>query len=309
MPISELILKQYAALLARPRNSGMRRQSPADYYRWQFDTSPALFSLLPNLDLRRKRVLEIGCGLGGRSAWLAQNGPREVVAIDINGPEIELARKLTAEKFPHLDNLHLVHSQEDVRSEIGAFDIVLLIDSLEHVQSPFKIVKLAHSYTRPGGRAYFTTCGWFHHAGSHTGIPFVNLFFGDETILNFIRWQVSRPEYQPSMWDSDPPIARWKGIYDLRDRPGEYLNKVTIRQMNKLVRYSLFGTGKLHVMGFRNRRLKWLNPFSKVPGVQEIVHSCVIGEFVNGVGSDVPPESAWTKAENGQQVAMVSAQR
>lgn len=281
MAISEFLLRQYAGLLVKPRNSERRRQSPADYYRWQFDTSPALFSLLPNFDLRNKRVLEIGCGLGGRSAWLAQNGPCEVVAIDINGLEIDAAKRLTKEHFPCVRNLTYVHTQEDAKSKIGDFDVVLLIDSLEHVQSPCKVVKLAHSYTRPGGRAYFTTCGWFHHAGSHTGIPFVNLFFSDETILNFIRWQVSRPDYQPSMWDSDPPIARWMGIYDLRDRPGEYLNKVTIRQMNRLIRYSPFNFGKLHVMGFRNAKLRWLNPLSKVPAVQEIVHSCVIGEFVN----------------------------
>lgn len=298
MEISGFLLKRYASSVSKPKISQKRRQSPSDYYRWQLTTSPALFSLLPNLDLRDKRVLEIGCGLGGRSAWLAQNGPREVVAIDINSAEIELARKLTAEQCPQLQNLTFVHSQEDARSDIGGFDVVLLIDSLEHVQSPFKIVKLAYSYTRPGGRAYFTTCGWYHHAGSHTGIPFVNLFFSDETILNFIRWQVTRPEYEPSMWDSDPPIARWEGIYDLRDRPGEYLNKITIRQMKKLVDYSPFTTRRLHVLGFRNPRFKWLNPLSRAPGLQEIVHSFVVGEFVKKISAEMAEASADEKTPN-----------
>jgi len=280
MGISEFLLKRYASLVSKPRNSGKRRQSPADYFRWQLETSPALFSLLPNLDLRGKRVLEIGCGLGGRSAWLAENGPQEVIGIDINAPEIERARELTGSHRPQLRNLTFLQSQEDAQLNIGEFDVVLLIDSLEHVHFPDKILKLAHSYTGPGGRAYFTTLGWYHHAGSHTGLPFVNLFFSDETILNFIRWQVSRPDYQPSMWDSDPPIARWEGIYDLRDRPGEYLNKVTIRQMNRLVRHSSFSFGKLHVLGFSNPKLKWLNPISSIPWVQEVIHSCVVAEFV-----------------------------
>jgi SAM-dependent methyltransferase len=280
MVISELLLQQYAGLVSKSRKPAKRRQSPADYFQWQLETSARLFPLLPNLDLRGKRVLEIGCGLGGRSAWLAQNGPREVVAIDINGAEIELATKLAREICPGVQNLTFVHSQEDAKSDIGEFDVVLLVDSLEHVQSPYKILKLAFSYTRPGGRAYFTTCGWYHHAGSHTGYPFVNLFFSDETILNVIRWQISRPNYQPSMWDSDPPLARWEGIYDLRDRPGEHLNKITIRQMNKLVRYSSFSGRRLHVLGFRNLKVKWLNPLSKIPWVQEIFHSFVVGEFV-----------------------------
>jgi SAM-dependent methyltransferase len=274
------LLRRYVSLVSRSKRPAKRRQSAADYFRWQLDTSPALFSLLPNLDLAGKRVLEIGCGLGGRSAWLAGNGPSEVVAIDINGAEIERARDLARELCPYAQNLTYIHSQEDSRSDIGDFDVVLLVDSLEHVQSPCKILKLVHSYTRPHGRAYFTTCGWYHHAGSHTGYPFVNLFFSDETILNVIRWQVSRPDYQPSMWDSNPPLARWQGIYDLRDRPGEYLNKITIRQMKKLARYSEFSQGTVHVLGFRNPKLKWLNSLSCVPVVQEVVHSFVVGEFV-----------------------------
>ena len=280
MVVSEFLLKRYVRLVSKPKKSEKRRQSPSDYFLWQIETSPALFALLPNLDLKNKRVLEIGCGIGGRSAWLARNGPAEVVAIDVNGPEIELARELTRKHCPQVQNLTFVHSHEDAKSDIGEFDVVLLIDSLEHVQSACKILKLAYSYARTGGRAYFTTFGWYHHAGSHTGYPFVNLFFSDETILNVIRWQVSQPDYQPSMWDSDPPIARWKGIYDLRDRPGEYLNKITIRQMDKLVRYSDFSVGKLRVYGFGNSKFKWLNPLSKIPGIREIVHSYVVGEFV-----------------------------
>jgi 2-polyprenyl-3-methyl-5-hydroxy-6-metoxy-1,4-benzoquinol methylase len=280
MGFSEFLLKQYARLVSKPKNAQKRRQSPADYFQWQMETSPTLFSQLPNLDLRDQRVLEIGCGLGGRSCWLAANGPSEVVAIDVNGPEIELARELAGAHCPEIQNLTFVQTQEDAKSNVGEFDVVLLIDSLEHVVSPLKVLKLAYSYARPGARVYFTTCGWFHHAGSHTGIPFVNLFFSDETILNVIRWQVSQPYYTPSMWDSDPPIARWEGIYDLRDRPGEYLNKVTIRQMNKLVRYSNFASAKLHILGFRNAKLRWLNPLSLVPWIQEVFHSCVVGEFV-----------------------------
>jgi 2-polyprenyl-3-methyl-5-hydroxy-6-metoxy-1,4-benzoquinol methylase len=276
--ISEVLLKQYAKLVAKPRK--VRTQSPADYFRWQVETSPALFALIPNLDLKGKRVLEIGCGTGGRSAWLAQQGPAEVVAIDVNGPEIELARELAKAHCPELRNLIFHQSKEDGKLDIGEFDVVLLIDSLEHVHSPCKILKLAYSYTRPGGRAYFTTVGWYHHAGSHTGYPFANVFFSDEIILNVIRWQVSRPGYQRSMWDSDPPIARWNGIYDLRNRPGEYLNKITIRQMKRLVRYSDFGRHRLHILGFRNSKLRWLNPLSQIPGVQEMIHSFVVGEFM-----------------------------
>lgn len=82
----------------------------------------------------------------------------------------------------------------------------------------------------------------------HGPDPFVNLLFSDETILNVIRWDVSRPDYRPTRFDSSPPLERWKGLYDLRDRPGEYLNKITIRGVRRLLRYGPFRSSRLTVI-------------------------------------------------------------
>jgi len=112
-------------------------------------------------------------------------------------------------------------------------------------------------------------------------MPFVNVFFSDEEILNVLRWIVSQPGYVPGRFDSDPPIDRWRGLYDLRQRPGEYLNKITLADMKKLVRYSPFHTGKMHVIGFDADRplVKVLNALRHVPVIQEAVHSYVVLEF------------------------------
>ena len=108
-------------------------------------------------------------------------------------------------------------------------------------------------------------------------IPFANLFFSDETILNAMRWWVTRPDYVRSIWDSDPPVARWEGVYNLRDRPGEYLNKITIGEIKRLVKYAPFRKGEAILLGFRNRKLRWLNPLRHVPVLNEVMHAGVIG--------------------------------
>jgi SAM-dependent methyltransferase len=236
-----------------------------------------MFAAFPDFDFHNKRILELGCGLGGRTAWLANNGAGEVVGIDINAPEIAEAARLTRERYPETRNISFHATKEDEVLDLPAFDYVLLLDSIEHVISPAKALRLVRKYLKPGGKAYFTTMGWYHHAGSHTGIPFATLLFSDETILNFTRWRVLRPDYQPGPWDSDPPIARWEGLCDLRDRPGEYLNKVTIRQLKKLVKYAPFRRGRVVLLGFRNARLRWLNPLRHVPILNEVFHSAVIG--------------------------------
>ena len=142
-------------------------------------------------------------------------------------------------------------------------------------------MRLAYGYLSDGGQFYFNSVGWYHHTGSHTHLlPYVNLFFSDETILNVIRWWVSRPDYLPTRFDSDPPVERWRGLYNLRDRPGEHLNKITIREMKKLARYSIFPYSRLTVLGFtrNNPLVRLLNILTRVPLLQEIWHSAVVME-------------------------------
>jgi hypothetical protein len=185
--------------------------------------------------------------------------------------------------YPELASRVEYHaSTEHGRLDLGEFDIVVLIDCLEHVVSPPDMLRLAHGYTREGGRCFISLYGWFHARGSHYGLmPFVNVFFSDEEILNVVRWWVSRPDYVPHRFDSDPPIERWRGLYDLRQRPGEYLNKITLREMKKLVHRSPFRTGKMHVIGFgrSSPAVKVLNVLRHVPVIQEAVHSYVVLEF------------------------------
>lgn len=274
--LGEMILRSYASVL--PKRPVERLASPESYFKWQYETSARMFGSFPGFDFKGKRILELGCGLGGRAAWLAENGAREVVGIDINAAEIRQACELKDRFHRFLQNLSYYPCEEDEPlPSLGEFDIVLLLDSLEHVVSPIKVMRLGRKYLKPGGRAYFTTIGWFHHAGSHLGIPFVTVFFSDETITNFVRWRLRRPDYQPSPWDSNPPVARWEGVYDLRDRPGEYLNKITIRQMKKLVRYAPFRRGEIATIGFQNPHLRWLNPLRHVPILNEVFHSAVVG--------------------------------
>lgn len=255
----------------------------ARYIRWQYDTSKPLFDRYPDFDFAGKTVLEIGCGTGGRAAYLAASGASRVVAIDINADEIAIARRLVPELFPDLgDRVRFLVNTDPEAAGIGAFDIVVLIDCLEHVVSPPDIVRLAYDHTAPGGKCYISSIGWYHKNGSHTGLlPFINLVFSDETILDVTRWAVRRPDYVPTRFDSDPPIDRWRGIYDLRQRPGEYLNKITLREMKRLVAHSIYPHARMHVLGFESHGplARLVNPLRHVPLLQEVAHSYVVIEM------------------------------
>jgi SAM-dependent methyltransferase len=267
----------------RPGGSITSGLDYAEYVRWQVDSSGALFGKFPGFDVRGKTVLEIGCGPGGRAAYMATQGARRVVGIDINAEEVALASTHCFALLPETRGVLEFHvSREDELLPLGEFDLVVLVDTMEHVVSPAKMMRLAHHYTRPGGEFFFSSIGWYHHMGSHTGlIPFVNVFFDDATILNVIRWRVSRPSYVPRRYDSSPAAERWRGVHDLRDRPGEHLNKMTVADMRRLVRHSIFAEGELHIIGFGQRHawLKVLDPLRHLPWVQECYHSLVVARF------------------------------
>ncbi len=254
-----------------------------DYWEWQFKSSERLFRLYPKLELEGKSVLDLGCGIGGRSAYLASTKAEKVVAVDINHEEIDIANTLK-NKLPDDTKRKLEYiktSETDVGS-IGKFDIVFSIDSLEHVEDPLSFLNLAYQYTKPGGVCYFGTFGWYHWMGSHMmilGIPFVNIFFSEKTILEANRKLLSQEYYIPSRFDSNPPVARWEGVNDLADRPGEHLNKITVRGMSDCINNSLFDSGELTVHGFQKSYMRPLNFLSKISKINEIYHSYCVGRL------------------------------
>ena len=280
MRISELILRQ---LVRRQAQQDAKADSYRQYFEWQFQTTERRLKLFPHLDLTGKSVLEIGCGTGGRTTYIASQGVSRTVGIDINAEEIALAVELSHQLHPELAHrVEFLVSQEDRLLDIGSFDTVFLIDSMEHVVSPPNILRLAHQYLNSSGQCYFNTIGWYHHQASHTGLlPWVQVLFSDETILNVIRWQVSRPDYVPSRFDSVPPIERWRDVYSLRDRPGEYLNKITLAEVARLTRYTVFRKSKMYVVPFQ--RAGVIGAAAKVaaatPILRELLHSGVVVEL------------------------------
>ena len=85
--IGESILKKLVEKSIRGGSSNQRTHQ--DYIAWQYDSSPKILGKIRNLDVKGKRVLDIGCGTGGRTAYLASLGAEEVVGIDINQEEID----------------------------------------------------------------------------------------------------------------------------------------------------------------------------------------------------------------------------
>lgn len=274
----------------KPAVQENRRDSRLAYWRWQFESSKNHFASFFDLDdkISGKRVLDIGCGIGGRTCYLAGRNPEIIIGTDIQRAEIDIASDIADKQLDDTvrKRVQFMTVNENEPPALNSFDIVLLIDALEHIREPLEMLNYAYSVLKPGGLFYFSTLGWYHHNGFHFSsiipIPWAHFFFSDRQILDAVRKIVSAPYYQPNMWDSVPPQQRYEGIYDLKDRPGEFLNKITIRDIKRIMKESEFKNGTLYIQGFSWKKfpvLRVFNVLAKVPFVQEVYHAACFGRL------------------------------
>jgi len=83
-------------------------------------------------DLRERRIIEVGCGLGGFVMNIAKRGGR-IVGLDISAKAVHIARDL-AKRLKLQDNVDLVVGDAQFlpfKEEVG--DIVICSETLEHV--------------------------------------------------------------------------------------------------------------------------------------------------------------------------------
>ncbi len=94
------------------------------------------------------KILDLGCGTGVETAFLAQSLQVQVVGLDVNDSFDEKAR--SAVRLESYDGLHIPFPDEH-------FDVVYSFHVLEHVQNPPALLKEVRRVIRPGGVAYFGT--------------------------------------------------------------------------------------------------------------------------------------------------------
>ena len=109
-------------------------------------------------DIRGKRALDVGCGLGAGS-WLMCEKGAHVVGVDVSEDAIAWARDTYAAEAGRRD-LHLefwtVNLLKQLGSGLGTFDVLTVVDVLEHFspEDGKDLLSRLKSFLRPGGRLF-----------------------------------------------------------------------------------------------------------------------------------------------------------
>lgn len=150
----------------------------------------------PERDLAGKCVLEIGCGRGGFSCWLAQQSskPRQMVAADFSAVAVQKGKRYAhAEQIPGIS--WMVSDIQSIAHPDGCFDTVISCETIEHVPQPLEALKELTRVLKPGGRLFLTTPNYMGPLGLYRlYLPLTGRKFTEEgqPINNFMLFPLTR---------------------------------------------------------------------------------------------------------------------
>ena len=129
---------------------------PAGDFRPLHEINPLRLDYIrQRVELRQKRVIDVGCGGGILAESLAAQGA-VVTGIDMAEGPLAVARLHQAESGANVD--YQSGTAEMAASRYpGEYDVVTCLEMLEHVPSPADVVTACATLVRPGGHVFFST--------------------------------------------------------------------------------------------------------------------------------------------------------
>ena len=129
------------------------------------EASEEMLKALDSVDLKGKRVLDVGCRDGLYSFIAERSGAAEVIAIDN-----DLSRGAVDVLIPYLGSgvrMHEMNLYELTAAHFGVFDVLIFSNLLYHLRYPFWAFKVLKDVIKPGGKLIVGTaiyCGAENHA-------------------------------------------------------------------------------------------------------------------------------------------------
>ena len=106
------------------------------------------------------RALDLGCGDGLFAHLLARQG-LAVTGVDPEGAAIEQAKaKVAAQQYPGEAPTFQVATGEELGFDDGSFDVVLMLDVIEHLPNPVAVLREVARVLAAGGALVLSTPAW-----------------------------------------------------------------------------------------------------------------------------------------------------
>ncbi len=122
--------------------------------------SEEVAQLLEGIEVNGKKILDIGCGFGGPScALVEQHGAEHVIAIDIEEPLIQKARKRASARNLEGRIDFRVVSPGQLPFDDRSFDLIFSKEAFIHVEDKSALFRECYRVLREGG--WIVLSDWF----------------------------------------------------------------------------------------------------------------------------------------------------
>ena len=198
------------------------------YAKWEYDRAAGSLACFapyyaPGDILFRKRVLDVGCGAGGKSVCYAEKWAADVTGVDLletyrdqaeafamrkriwTDPEEQGPRDIYSADPTARGTLDPYGADQAARgsfrficadaSDTGlpaeSFDTIIMNDAFEHLADPEAVLAECKRLLKPGGRVFINFPPYGHPYGEHLsdliGIPWVHRLFPEQQCLEAYR--------------------------------------------------------------------------------------------------------------------------
>jgi SAM-dependent methyltransferase len=265
-------------LFPRPRIYG--RESDNAYSQWEYDTGSAIFTQHFGVEaLRGRSLLDVGCGMGGKTVWYAEVGAARVVGVDLLAAHVRQTRHFAAVRG-QAERVHVLQA-DAMRLPFAdaSFEVVTANDSMEHFADPGAALRELARVLRPGGRLYLYFTPYRSPLGSHlydhVKIPWCQIVLPRPLLYATLERAVRDEERARGGADADARAAqRFRDVVRYFEQD---VNGITVRRFHALV--AAEPGLRPRAVYYEPPKFKFLRPLLRLPALREYLAGLVFADL------------------------------
>lgn len=209
----------------------------------------------PFVSFKDKTVLELGCNRGYLLHSFLQHENFTAIGADLVSYYLKDARRDYGDIIQFIET-----TPTTIPLPANSVDIVFTIDTVEHLSQPKEIFMEVFRVLKPGGQCLVHFNPWLNPHGSHLediiAFPWPHVFFSMDTLLAVAARLYDSPAYKTSCYFLDNEGKKKPNPFVDRESWGTYLNQMTIKKFNRLLKELPFEVTHQERIGFGGSTFK-----------------------------------------------------